>query len=134
MGRDMAGKTTDTFDDIIDITPAPLRPVVLRLRDMLLSVDPDATIVVRLGDRAATFGIGPKKMTEGYCYIMPHARWINLGFYKGADLADPGGLLQGSGAKMRHVKIHGGEDCATPQLLALIRAAVDERKTALGRA
>ena len=46
--------------------------------------------MVRLGEPAATYGLGPKKNTEGYAYIMPHAKWINLGFFRGAALPDPG--------------------------------------------
>jgi hypothetical protein len=27
--------------------------------------------VIRIGDRAASYGVGSKKMTEGYAYVMP---------------------------------------------------------------
>ena len=122
------------FSDIVEMTPDKLKPVTVRLKEILLSVDPDACIVVRLGDRAATFGVGPKKMSEGYCYILPHTDWVNLGFYKGADLPDPSELLEGTGAKMRHIKIRSREQCDNPQLVELIRDAYEERKAALGRA
>ena len=60
--------------------------------------------MVRLGDRAATYGLGPRKMSEGYCYVLPHQRWVNLGFYQGAALPDPGHLLEGRrGAGPRHL-------------------------------
>ena len=129
----MAGAKFGTFDDIVDMTPEPLRPVTLRIREVLLSVDPDAFVVVRLGDRAATFGIGPRKMSEGYCLILPHARWVNLGFYRGADLSDPDKLLEGTGAKMRHIKFRRLQDCENASLPEMIRDAIDERRAALGR-
>ncbi len=129
----MPDTETGTFADIVEMTPEALRPVTIRLRELLLSVDPDACITIRLGDRAATFGIGPRKMSEGYCYILPHAGWVNLGFYKGADLPDPDRLLDGTGAKMRHVKIRSLADCEDPRLAGMIRGAVAERKSALGR-
>ena len=50
---------------------------------------------VRLGDNAATYGVGPKKMTDGYASIMPMRGYVNLGFYQGAVLADPERLLEG---------------------------------------
>ena len=57
---------------------------------------------VRLGDNAATYGVGPKKMTDGYAYIMPMRGYINLGFYQGAVLADPERLLAvGTGTGLR---------------------------------
>ncbi|WP_396202208.1 hypothetical protein [Gemmatimonas sp.] len=45
-----------------------------------------AVETVRLGDNAATDGVGPKKMTEGYAYIMPLRGYVNLGCYQGGLL------------------------------------------------
>jgi len=73
-------------------------------------------------------------MSEGYCYILPYSRWVNLGFYKGVDIPDPDKLLEGTGAKMRHIKIHSLEECENPRLVEMMRSAYEERKAALGRA
>ncbi len=70
----------------------------------------------------ATYGVGPRKMIDGYAYILPHGAWVNLGFFQGAGLADPEGLLTGTGARLRHVKVR-----------LLIEAALAERKGAIGR-
>ncbi len=129
----MAETKYGTFDDLLDITVPELRPLVKRLREIVLEIDPAAVEVVRLGDRAATYGLGPKKMSEGYVYILPHSRWVNLGFYKGADLSDPDGLLEGSGKKLRHIKIRSLVDAERPAARRLISAAHAERQEALGR-
>ena len=78
-----------------------------------------------------SWGLGPKKMTEGYAYVMPHAAHANLGFYQGALLDDPAGLLEGTGKRMRHVKLQTVEDVA--RCRGLLAAALDERRRALGR-
>ena len=122
-----------TFDELMDITETGVRPVAERLREIILEVDPDTVEVVRLGDRAATYGVGPKKMSEGYAYILPYKNWVNLGFYKGTDLMDPEGLLEGTGKKMRHVKVRSVESAGQPALRALIEEALDERKRATDR-
>ena len=122
-----------TFDQLMDLAVPGLRPIVRRLRDMVLDEHPDAVEVVRLGDRAATYGLGPKKMSEGYAYILPHERWVNLGFYQGASLSDPETLLEGTGARMRHVKVHSEQAADSPALRALVAAALEERRVALGR-
>ena len=121
------------FDDLIDMTERPLRPIIQRLREIIVEIDADACEVVRLGDRAATYGLGPKKMSEGYVYVLPHKSWVNLGFYKGADLKDPKNLLEGTGAKMRHVKIRSMEDANRPSIHALVKESLKERRRALGR-
>lgn len=121
-----------SFEDLIELTPDQLRPVVIRLKEIVLSIHPEACEIVRLGDRAATYGVGPKKMSEGYCYILPHTNWVNLGFYKGADLMDPNNMLEGTGAKLRHIKIKMPDECDHPEIIKLIKSALEERKTALG--
>lgn len=129
----MADTKFGTFDDLLQLADESQRPTLSRLRKTILSIHPEATEVVRLGDRAATYGLGPKKMSEGYVYLMPHASWVNLGFYKGADLPDPGGLLEGTGKKLRHVKIRDAAEVDDQGIRTLIQAALAERKQALGK-
>ena len=121
-----------TFDELLEITEEALRPVVAALQEVVFEVDPDTCEVVRLGDRAATYGVGPRKMLDGYAYILPHKRWVNLGFYQGAELADPEGLLEGTGARMRHVKVKSVEEARRVEVRALVEGAL-ERRQASGR-
>ena len=125
--------STATFNDLLEITEIELRPIAIRLREVILELDPDATEVVRLGDRASTFGVGPKKMSEGYAYILPYTNWVNLGFYKGAELIDKSGLLEGSGKMLRHIKMHSIEDANRSEVKELLRLALAERKSALNK-
>ena len=120
-----------TFEELMEMTSPELRPVARDLRALIFSVDRDSVEVVRLGERAATYGAGPKKMSEGYAYILPHKQWVNLGFYKGADLPDPDGLLEGTGKKLRHVKIRSIADARRLEVSELIEEAYRERKQAL---
>ena len=122
-----------TFDDLLQITEESLRPIMNALRETVFEVDPDTCEVVRLGDRAATYGVGPRKMLDGYAYIMPHKNWINLGFYQGVELVDPEGLLEGTGAKLRHVKIRSLDDANRPAVHTLIEGALAQRKNTPGR-
>ena len=128
----MAAAKIGTFDDLLRMTSEPLRPIAAALRKVILKVDPQACEVVRLGDRAATYGVGPRKMKDGYAYILPHTSWVNLGFYRGADLSDPDGLLEGAGAKMRHVKIRSLADAQRPAVRALIQSALAHRRASGG--
>ena len=47
-----------SLDDLLSLTEELLRPVVSALKAMVLDVHADACEVVRLGDRAATYGVG----------------------------------------------------------------------------
>ena len=120
-----------SFDELLRLTAVPLRPLVVALKEMILEVHTDACEVVRLGDRAATYGVGPRKMIDGCAYILPYAAWVNLGFYQGAGLTDPEALLEGTGAKMRHMKIRSLDEAQRPAVRALVAAAFAERRDAL---
>jgi len=64
------GTRFGTFEDLLNETLDARRPVADRLREVILVLHPDAVAAARLGDRAATYGFGPRKMSEGYAYIM----------------------------------------------------------------
>ena len=118
-----------TFDELLaDVEPG-LAAIARRLRAIIRTVDTSAVETVRLGDNAATYGVGPKKMTDGYAYIMPKRGYVNLGFYQGALLADPAGLLEGTGKGLRHVKIRSLADANRPPVRALVAKAVARRRT-----
>jgi hypothetical protein len=61
-------------------------------------------------------------------YVNAFTDHVNVGFYLGAALDDPAGLLEGSGRFMRHVKVRSGEGGGDEPLRALMRAAYSELK------
>ena len=58
-----------------------------------------------------------------FAYVNVFRAHVNVGFFQGAGLADPAGLLEGSGKYMRHVKVKPGLALDAPSLEALIIAA-----------
>jgi hypothetical protein len=48
---------------------------------------------------------------------------VNLAFSRGTDLADPQGLLEGTGKRIRHVKVRAGPDARTAAVRAIVRQA-----------
>ena len=117
-----------TFVELLADVEPNLATIARRLRAIIRAVDRNTVETVRLGDNAATYGVGPRKMTDGYAYIMPKRGYINLGFYQGALLSDPAGLLEGTGKGLRHVKIRSLADANRPPVRALIANALAKRK------
>lgn len=58
-----------------------------------------------------------------FCYIAPLKHSVNMGFHHGVELADPEGLLRGSGKGMRHVKVRKPEDIQQHAFSGLVREA-----------
>ena len=44
------------------------------------------------------------KMGQAFCHIVAYTGHVNLGLNRGAELADPGQLLEGTGKLIRHVR------------------------------
>jgi hypothetical protein len=98
------------------------------LRNLVASLDKDFVEVVWLRQEIASFGVGPKKMTEHYAYIGIQSSYVNLGFYHGAALRDPTHLLEGTGKRLRHVKIRTDAEVKNAAIAALLRNAIDSRR------
>lgn len=64
-------------------------------------------------------------------YVNVFTAHVNIGFFHGASLEDPAGLLQGSGRFMRHVKARPGNLPDHASLQALVRAAYVDIKRRL---
>ena len=58
-----------------------------------------------------------------FCYVGVFKAHVNVGFFYGAALADPKRSLQGSGRRMRHVKLTPGTTIDDEELRSLIEAA-----------
>jgi hypothetical protein len=56
-------------------------------------------------------------------YVNAFAAHANVGFFYGAELDDPAGLLEGAGERMRHVKLRWGQDVNAAAIDELIAAA-----------
>src|SRR3954465_5804765 len=90
--------------------------VMRKCGDEVREVLHDGCPVACLGD--APFG-----------YVNVFTLHVNVGFFHGAALADPAGLLQGTGKSMRHVKLRPGTATNAAALSGLIDAAYSDIKS-----
>jgi hypothetical protein len=64
-----------------------------------------------------------------FAYVGAYKAHASVGFFHGAELTDPARLLEGTGKRMRHVKLIPGKSVDKAALKALIAAAyADIRK------
>ena len=64
-------------------------------------------------------------------YVNAFKAHVNVGFFRGAEIADPNGLLEGSGKFMRHVKLSPERDVDAAALMKLIETAYTDMKRRL---
>ena len=63
-----------------------------------------------------------------FAYVSAFRAHVNVGFFRGAEIADPAGLLEGTGKFMRHVKLGPGGDVDAVALMKLIETAYADMK------
>ena len=128
-----------------------VRPPPPELRKFLAAFDPEITTLF-LATRAAVLAAAPDaneliydaynavsaaysftdRLKEGFCHVAGYSKYVNLGFNRGAALDDPAGILVGSGARIRHVRIAAVAELRAPALQALLRAAVRQGRDSAG--
>ena len=66
-----------------------------------------------------------------FAYVNAFRAHVNVGFFRGAEIADPRGLLEGTGKFMRHVKLGPGREVDAGALMKLIETAYTDMKRRL---
>jgi hypothetical protein len=66
-----------------------------------------------------------------FAYVNAFKAHVNVGFFRGAEIADPEGLLEGTGKFMRHVKLRPECDVDATALRKLIETAYTDMKERL---
>ena len=97
--------------------PEAVRPLLGALRQLVRSTAPDAAEQLKWARPCYSNERGL------FCYLHHGKGYATLGFQKGASLADPENLLEGSGKAMRHVKVRSIEALDERALGDLIREA-----------
>jgi hypothetical protein len=88
------------FFDLTDPFRLIAREWFLRIR----ACGPDVRELLHDGRPTACVG------DAAFAYVGAFLRHASVGFFHGAALADPAGLLEGSGKRMRHVRLSGEVD------------------------
>ena len=98
-----------------------LQAIERALRATIRTAFPDAIEQVDFPDRLIAFGRTMK--IRGLLFaIIAHKSHVNLQLADGADLPDPDGLIEGTGKRIRHVKIRSVEAASGPAVGAIIEA------------
>lgn len=115
----MTGKTVDAYISSLNDKQAD---IVSSVRQIVREAAPNADEAIKWAQPVYSSN-GP------FAYIKAFKNSVNFGFWRGVDLKDPKGLLQGSGDKMRHVKLTGTDDIDTTAFSDFIVQAVQLNQT-----
>ncbi len=87
------------------------------LRALVTRHAPDATLVMKWGQPVWEKN-GP------FAWLRPAAKHVSFGFWRGSEMSDPGGHLEGDGTSMRHLKVTNADELAKLPIEGFVKQAV----------
>jgi hypothetical protein len=116
------------FDRHLDATAPAVAEIARTLRRTVLEGFPGAIEWFDPGN--GLLAIGSRRAMRDLAFaIIPHKSWVNLQLADGVELANPDGRIEGTGKRIRHVKVRSVEDAAAPWVRAVIAAQLAYRAT-----
>jgi Domain of unknown function (DU1801) len=116
-----AARLLDRFGDDV-------HEIIVGLRERIFKVAPDVHEIITDVGYTVSLQYGPDdKVAKAFCYIAGFSNHANLGFQQGAMLPDRHHIMQGSGAKMRHVKFATFEQTQAAWLDSYLEAALAQK-------
>jgi hypothetical protein len=112
----------DPGEPLLEKLTPEARPLMEELRGVVKQALPQLNESVHLGWGVIHYRAGPK-MRDVVVALDPQRAWVNLAFADGVDLVDPTGRLEGSGKRLRHVKVRTNEEAHSSELRALLEQA-----------
>ena len=106
--------------------PGPLGDIARQWFEVMRQCGPDVRELLHDGHPTACVG------DAAFGYVNAFSEHVNVGFFLGARLEDPSGLLEGTGRYMRHVKLRPGVPVDEAALRLLIGAASTEMRALRG--
>jgi hypothetical protein len=108
------------FDGILEGNAPEVIATAHALRAAVKAVMPDVVEQVDFGNGLLAFGRS-MAMRDLLFAIIPHKAHVNLQLADGVDLPNPDGAIEGTGKRIRHVKVRSVETATSPA----VRAAID---------
>ena len=92
------------------------------LRTMVMGTMPEAIECLFASQDHVSY-LSTQSARDELVYICPMKDYVRLGFYYGANLPNPQGILVGEGKRLRHVKVRTRQEAHNPALERLVESA-----------
>ena len=117
----MKMKAYASFDDYLEDQSAKNQKIIRALRTFVKRVQPGLREAVKWGNGCWIGSKGP------VAYVYSDTGYVQFGFFNGAALKAPKGLLEGKGRYVRHIKVHDPSDIDRRSFAALLKQAAGTR-------
>jgi hypothetical protein len=105
------------LEEYLSQYPEEMNSITKNLRNLILEIVPDMDELVKWKNLFYE--------KNGFvCAIVIHKDHVNLEFARGTEIEDPNGVLEGTGKKIRHLKIRKSDEIKFDELKKMLLEAV----------
>jgi hypothetical protein len=112
-----------SWDENLASHTAHVQAAARVLEDVIRTELPDVVVQYDPGNGLLAFGRSTK-MRDLLFALIPHAGWVNLQLADGAMLPNPDGMIEGTGKRIRHIKVPTAERARSNPVRNAVRAQV----------
>jgi len=121
------GPTAADLEKLLEPHAPAVAETARALRTVIAAAFPEAVEQVDFGNKLLAVGKSMAMHDLAFA-IIPHSAHVNLQLPDGVDLPDPDGLIEGTGKRIRHVKVRSVEAASSPAVRAIVDAQVALRR------
>lgn len=110
--------TQTEIEQLVGRQAPPIQSIARAVQELIRALGLDLE-----EDVSTKLGILYFKHNGVVCALSLHKAHANLHFYKGLEMDDPDGILQGSGGKLRHIRFHTAADLDVDVVRRYVQAA-----------
>jgi hypothetical protein len=114
-------KSYASFDDYLKDQNPRNQAIIRALRRFVKRIEPGLSESVKWGNGCWVSGDRP------VAYVYSDTGYVQFGFFNGASLKDPKGLLEGKGQYVRHTKVRAPSGIDERAFTALLKQAAGKR-------
>lgn len=111
----------ERWDEALAFHTPEVQAAAQVLEQVIRTELPDVVVHFDPGNGLLAFGRS-MRMRDLLFAVIPHAGWVNLQLADGALLPNPDGLIEGTGKRIRHIKVHSAERARSNPVRDAVRA------------
>ena len=113
----------DTWDENLAAHNPEVQAAARALEAVIREELPDVAVQYDRGNGLLAFGRS-MRMRDLLFALIPHSGWVNLQLADGALLPNPEALIEGTGKRIRHVKVRSAEAAGSARVRETVRAQI----------
>jgi hypothetical protein len=127
----VAAERAATWDELLARHTPEVQAAARALEAIIRESLPEVVVQFDPGNGLQAFGRS-MRMRDLLFALIPHAGWVNLQLADGALLPNADGLIEGTGKRIRHVKVRSAERARDPRFRQVVRDQIGFAATAPG--